>query len=591
MEIPDNVALEDVAAKSSAKARVKLSKWDYLYLLITAATLLISCVVVSAKKYYWNDELFSYFMTSEPTFSRMVAAFNDKLNNTPILYFLLGWSWDKVFGSSELSLRLFTWLGMCAALVLTWKMLRRSYALWPTAIGTVLVFCTSHIILEQNTEARMYGLFLAIAALALLLYDGFYRRSSISTSSLVVNACVHAAFVHTHLFGGFYSAAILFSLVVVDRIYKLFRPRLYLSILLGWATLIFYIPAFLIQADAGKPRTWIPAPDFRDLLDIYDFSRSAPSFASRILLVGVLLIVCYSFISGRDKSRYLNRYKPNKSEIPVLMAGFLFIITPFFIWLISLTIKPIFYPRYMIPTALGWVVAITFVVSRSFQPLTSSDGKTGGLNFDFVFAKPVISLLALLLIAIALYSPLRFAREYKREGKPGLWDIKSEAMHKYSQLPRVVTSGGLLLQRAYYSSERSKYFYILDWKSAVDKNSGTFPPQEYKHMQAWKRNFPQLFKDNILSSEEFLRRYDRFLVLDRPNYLQKCPQNHVGLHTPDLWDNCLSCPQWVEMRLLNNRKYKVTVIDNYEWFALLLVEKQDVGLASNTKKELNIAAP
>jgi len=36
------------------------------------------------------------------------------------------------------------------------------------------------------------------------------------------------------------------------------------------------------------------------------------------------------------------------------------------------------------------------------------------------------------------------------------------------------------------------------------------------------------------------------------------------------------CPQWVEMRLLNNSAYKLTVVDkDLDWCSVLLVEKQN----------------
>jgi uncharacterized membrane protein len=147
----------------------------------------------------------------------MLTAFHNKINNTPILYFVTGWCWDKIFGSSELSYRLFSSITICIALVAVWTTLRRRYNFWPTTIGTLAVFCTSAIILNQNSEARMYGLFLAVSALAFCLYDNFYIKHSPSLKSLVINAGIHVAIIHTHLFGPFYSAGILLSLIVSDR--------------------------------------------------------------------------------------------------------------------------------------------------------------------------------------------------------------------------------------------------------------------------------------------------------------------------------------------------------------------------------------
>ena len=77
------------------------SEWIPITLAITA--LLVSSVILSSKKYYWNDEIFSWFFLADPSFSDMWSAFNDKINNTPALYFILGWVWEKAFGDAEVS--------------------------------------------------------------------------------------------------------------------------------------------------------------------------------------------------------------------------------------------------------------------------------------------------------------------------------------------------------------------------------------------------------------------------------------------------------------------------------------------------------
>ncbi len=134
--------------------RLKYSKWEYVLPILACVCLVISCLIISYRKYYWNDELYSYDFVSDHSFSNMLRAFHDKINNSHILYFVVGWIWDKVFGSTEVSLRLFSSIALCLALVLVWVTLRRTYGFWATSIGTLAVFCTSPIILIQNAEAE-----------------------------------------------------------------------------------------------------------------------------------------------------------------------------------------------------------------------------------------------------------------------------------------------------------------------------------------------------------------------------------------------------------------------------------------------------
>src|SRR5262249_46798255 len=49
--------------------------------------LTLSCLVFSRKRFFENDELYSYYLLSDPSFRHMWGAFNDAINNSPPLYF------------------------------------------------------------------------------------------------------------------------------------------------------------------------------------------------------------------------------------------------------------------------------------------------------------------------------------------------------------------------------------------------------------------------------------------------------------------------------------------------------------------------
>src|ERR1700745_2801257 len=118
-------------------------KWEYAVPALATVSLVISCIVFSAKKYFVNDELLSYYLLSDKSFLHMLSAFHDKINAGPPLYFLVGWIWARIFGASELSLRLISCIGMSAALWLIWATLRRTYGFWSTSICGFFVFCSS----------------------------------------------------------------------------------------------------------------------------------------------------------------------------------------------------------------------------------------------------------------------------------------------------------------------------------------------------------------------------------------------------------------------------------------------------------------
>ncbi|MGF1934215.1 MAG: glycosyltransferase family 39 protein [Nostoc sp. ChiQUE02] len=543
------------------KKNLILNKYEYIIPLFAIASLLISCIIISEKKYFWNDELYSYYFLADRSFSHMMAAFYDKINNTPPLYFLLGWLWARVFGSTELSLRLFSSLGICIAYVLVWVTLRRTYHFWPTNIGSLSIFLTSELILSQNAEARMYGLFLAICAWALLQFDINNRSEKISWTIIISNVCIHAALVNTHLYGFFYSGAIIFAQIVRDRYFQILRPKIYLCILFSWVSIIPYIPAFINQADAGKPRAWIPIPTFEDLISFLTFSRS---WFSKIFIVLILIIILgWQFLryksnkSGDNKVSSKNNQKL-KSDKSLLIFAYSFLAVPVLVWIISQNIKPIFWDRYMIPNTLSWSILMAHLTSYVFVNSKSNQKR---IYKNSVFL--------LTLTTILIFTPVVYAQVLPKEQLPGLNDKK----YGYEDLPIVTQFSNNFLTRLHYSPDRNRYFFILDWQAALDKASGLFGSQEYKHLDALKRNYPALFNNQILKSEEFLNMYSRFLVLDDINYDKQCPLEVKGLEKADKWEN-MHCPRWVEMRLLNNPDYKVTDVGDIGAKTLLLVEKQ-----------------
>src|SRR5207244_12662062 len=68
---------------------------------------------------------------------------------------------------------------------------------------------SSDLILDQNAEARMYGIYLAIASLLILQFQINNLTNCRTRGLLISNACINGALVHTHLFGSFYSGAFL----------------------------------------------------------------------------------------------------------------------------------------------------------------------------------------------------------------------------------------------------------------------------------------------------------------------------------------------------------------------------------------------
>jgi len=537
---------------SSAHKLTRSTKWEYAVPALAVGSLIASCIIVSSKRYFWMDELQTYLLLGDHSFRHMMIAFGDKFTNVPPLYFVLGWLWARAFGVTELSLRLFTALGMSVACVVTWITLRRNYRFWPTVIGTLGAFCVADLVLAQNAEARMYGLFLAVCSLGVLEFDVINRKQYCSTATLLVNALIHAAIVQTHLFGIIYSGAILCAFIIRDRFFKVFRPRVYLSIVVAWLSLIPYIPTFLNQADGGNPRAWIPVPDLTQLTLLIVPSAS-PFFSLVIMLV--LMISAIQFVSTAINSRnkQLAQETSSETEVSLRILAFLFLAVPVCVWIVSRTVKPLFVDRYMIPVTLVWAILLSHLASQLVE--------RGKSQLAEALGRKLASVALCAIAVILLVHPFTYARNLLNESFPGIHD----AAYGYEDLPIVTSHSHDFIKRFHYSPERGRYFFVLDWEAALDVRSGLFGPQEYKTMDALKRDYPEIFGDHVVQLSDFLSQHDRFLVLAEMKYRPR--RTSQNFHYP----------MWLDLKIQNNPAYKTKTLVMVDGRRLLLVEKAVAG--------------
>jgi len=250
------------------------------------------------------------------------------------------------------------------------------------------------------------------------------------------------------------------------------------------------------------------------------------------------------------------------SEMPLLIASYLILALPFFVWMISRLIKPIFYDRYMIPNAVAWAVLLAFAVPR-LMPFIGRRQHVGSIRQP---SSLLARSLLLIFIAVLLAYPMVSAKRYWRQPLPG----STDASFGYPDLPIVVQESHDFIMRAHYSPQTSRYFFILDWPSAVAPASGIFGPEEYKQIEALGRNYPKMQRQ-IMQSDAFLAKYNRFLVLDYSDFDKRCPPRLKGLSSVF---TDIHCPQWVEARLLHNPQYKVEVLGQNRQHAMLLVQRQ-----------------
>lgn len=340
--------MRDPSTPDAARARRDARAGAALALLAMGA-LLAACLLVSARKYFWLDELFTHALATDPSLRHMLGALARGADGAPPLYPVLAWLWARAFGAGETSLRLLTALLFCAALGVTWRTLHREYGGRAAAVGTLVTFTASPLLLRQVAEARFYGLLMLLVALGVHLALLTMRADRVRWGVWAATVAVHAALVLCHPFGGIYGAALLGALVAWDVARGQFRPAWYGAVLLGWAAFLPWLPSFVQQNRLFQPRGWIAVPEVPALLEMY-------RFRSPVLTAAVIVLAWLLWRRRSELPR--ERWRAAWRERPLLPVAAALLLVPVGAFLLSLVGPSVFLDRYFLPASLGWAVLL-----------------------------------------------------------------------------------------------------------------------------------------------------------------------------------------------------------------------------------------
>lgn len=345
----------------SSSARPSQSHaWLYCWLFpgLGVASLLASCVLWSLKRQMWGDEVFSHVELSDPSFGHLLSAVNRLGGAGMPLFYLTAWPWAHLFGLSDLSLRLYSSTGVCGAFLILLITLRRFVSPSSAFLGAAFGLFASLIVVEQNSEARGYGLFLFLCALAIAQLLKVARTRHPRRRDLVLLALAQAGLVLGHVLGLAYAGLLLLALVVADALQHRIRPRVYAWAVAGWLALVPWIPAIRASAAVGRPHGWIPVPTLADLgssLSFWLFTglywQWQPHPPQAVLLAGWFCAVTVTIVLVFTAAWNFPTASPKQRAL--CLAGFSLAVAPIALYTVSIVGTPVFLPRYLMPSALG----------------------------------------------------------------------------------------------------------------------------------------------------------------------------------------------------------------------------------------------
>jgi hypothetical protein len=480
-------------------------------LLVSCAvlSLVIACVVCSLHKQAWTDEVFTWRELSDPSLWHLYYAVQHGADGGMPLFYTTAWLWARAFGTAVLTLRMYSCVAMCAALVVTWRTLRRFYGTWATAFGILTFWGTSGLVLDENAEARFYGLFLLTVALALNISIRLMVQPAPKLRLLVLSLVSQSALVLSHVLGILYGGLILLGLILSDAAQRRFRPRIYLFHAAGWLALLVWLPSIRASMAVGKPHGWIGKPELAYLFPAYLFApfeqwflllerhsggarwrmvHHVAEFAMLIALAVILLLGLRKLLAAEQRT------SPDPGSA-LLLIGYLLLSAPLILFVVSYLVTPIFLARYMLPSGIGLAIVLA-----DFADARGSDSPASS-RLVWVVAASFLAILPML--SSLVMPPLRSSKQFL--------DVQ-RLDHTVPENIAVVTdwADDFAKLMRYPRSPHSNYYFLLDWPAAL---AGPKPDVTSYHLLSSNRDVGY-YARSIQDSDAFLCSHTDFLVLD-----------------------------------------------------------------------------
>jgi hypothetical protein len=535
-------------------ARQKMPAGEILLLCCSLLSLVVSCILWSSHKQAWMDEIFTWKEVSDRSLWHLYYAVEHGADGGQPLFYTTAWLWAKAFGTGVLTLRLYSCVAMCGALLVTWRTIRRFYGLWATAFGVLMIWGTFGVLLEQNVEARFYGLYMLAVAITVDVYTRLVARPVPTRSLLVLTLLSQAALVLTHVLGLIFSGLILLALILFDAAKGRLRFKVYLFFAAGWLALLVWIPAIRASMAAGKPHTWMEMPTAIDLLTGYLFDNSLQwlrlfkrhsdellfQIVHRVGEVVILVPLAGVFLLGLRRILTSGRRAFSDPRSALLLVAYFLLSAPVVLFVLSHLITPVFVQRYFLPSSIGMAI----VLAASADALGSDRRINARLVPRLLWTTIVLFLMISPVLAVLALGPLKISWTY----------LDVQRLEKVVP-PNVAVVAGWeqdFAKLMRYSQNPQAYYFLLDWPEALAGPRAFV--LDYHLMQAYRNN--GYYAKNIQDNQAFLCAHPDFFVLDAPNASTPAARKN---DSPDMQK-----PNWFDTNIGTTPQFEWKVIDSFD---------------------------
>ncbi len=238
-------AAEVRSAAPAARADTWLARWwPLIAITLLAAVLRLATLDLQS---FWYDEAFTPVHVLHPSlFSTLRSVAHTE--NTPPLWYVLAWADSRVLGTGEIALRLPSALAGIATVPVAWA-IGRELADRRAAIVCAALVAVNPLLVWYSQEARAYGLFVLLAALAMLCFVRAAREPS--RARIGAFALSGALALFSHYFAVFLLIPMVLWLACDPRTRRRSLPAIGALVVVGAALLP------LISAQGGHGTQWI----------------------------------------------------------------------------------------------------------------------------------------------------------------------------------------------------------------------------------------------------------------------------------------------------------------------------------------------
>jgi hypothetical protein len=455
--------------------------------LLLGALIIFLGIYYSTQIPFMGDEIVTYYLGSLPSVYDLLKGLSLGADSHGPIYHGINWIWTHIGAKLEISPELWTRIPSIVCITVGLLLLKFLFdAKLPRPIGLLLVLniITWEPLLRHLGENRSYGWVILLVCFQLYVAQQYINTPK--RKYLIFILLIAGLSILSHPMAYAYTMAIVLSAMVfkLGKEKKLdLKPLKYATV--GSLAIVPWLVAYLgqIKSTMYGSVNWAPPPT---LYDLAQFLR-----LENILIILILLGSLYYLRSGYKTSKP----KPN---LFWLMTGFIFVLFPMGLWILSQITNPLFLERYILPTQIGWALIFGGILTTILQDK---------LNIKL---KPFLYVLALGMSFYIINLPIP-----TREVTGGYWNKDnpwadagfSDDKYFTENIPVVCESSTTYLPRNFYHNKKRDYILVLD-KDIAQKSKGI-----------WLMDFKMNLALKQVDKSQKIKSWDEFLLENKKFYL------------------------------------------------------------------------